>query len=250
MFSDFRLIYVRHNSSEHVSAIGEYPIRYNDLTFVVGGSLTYVLDGTETIFHAGDVLWAPTGTFRARKGQAAGTADYVSFNFLCADEFAFPHLIENGVADEIPHLLAAIDKVEEKPYQNAQQKSEQILRCLLLSLQSRLSERTEHPLVVRIKRFLHANIRRKITLADVARDTFFSVPYCEEIFRRETGCSIIEYLLKERVRRAKRLLTNGELSLSEIAAEVGFTDYNYFSRTFQKRVGVSPARYRAAQLHK
>jgi len=250
MFTDFRLLYVRHNKTEHVSAISDYPIRYNDLTFVLSGSLSYVLDGVEIPVHKGDVLWAQAGTFRARRAQAAGSADYVSFNFLCTDDFSFPPVIENCIADEIPFLLAAIDKVEEKPYQNAQQKSEQILRCLLLSLQSRLSERTEHPLVVRIKRFLHANIKQKITLSAVSKATFFSASYCEEVFRRETGCSIIEYLLKERVRRAKRLLSNGELSLPEIAAEVGFEDYNYFSRTFQKRVGVSPAKYRAVQRHK
>ena len=66
----------------------------------------------------------------------------------------------------------------------------------------------------------------------------------KKLFKKETGKSIINYLLDERLESAKMLIREGSLSLSDIAVETGFSDYNYFSRIFKKRVGVSPISYK------
>ncbi len=244
MISDFRLIYTRHNKGGNVFALPDTRIGFNDLTFVMEGSMRYTVDGAEIELNAGDALFVPEGAYRSRKPDKGGNTEYLSLNFVSGEDYALPTLMKDCLTDEIPHLLQAVIKVGETPYGHAEKKTEQILKCLLLSLQSREYEKKQHPLVIQIKRYLHAHMKEKITLADLAEGTFFSVAHCEGVFRRETGISIVEYLLKERVRRAKRLLTEGALPLTDIAEEVGFPDYNYFSRTFKKRVGVSPNRYR------
>ena len=195
-------------------------------------------------------MFAQEGTYRARSPQEAGAAEYVAFNFLSATDVDLPQKIENCLDGEIPFLLQAVDKTQENPNQSGEKVAEQILKCLLLCLQSRVQERKTHPLVVTVERYLHAHLSEKISLSDIAQETFFSVSRLEEIFKRETGASIVEYLLKERIRRAKRLLTEGALSLTETAKEVGFDDYNYFSRTFKKRTGISPLAYRRVHAQK
>ena len=56
--------------------------------------------------------------------------------------------------------------------------------------------------------------------------------------------SIIEYVLKERIAMAKSLLMEGSLPLTKISEMVGFSDYNYFSRTFKKQTGYTPLAYK------
>jgi len=75
-------------------------------------------------------------------------------------------------------------------------------------------------------------------------DTHYSIPHCEMIFKQTTGMSIARYIIKKRIDESKSLLQEGTLSLPEIADEVGFSDYNYFSRAFKKEVGITPHRYK------
>lgn len=60
------------------------------------------------------------------------------------------------------------------------------------------------------------------------------------------SCTVGEFVLRERIRKAKELLRNTSLPVHKIAAESGIPDYNYFSKIFKKQTGVSPSAYRAA----
>lgn len=64
------------------------------------------------------------------------------------------------------------------------------------------------------------------------------------VFRRATGQTPIEYLVRLRIQRAMEMLRNGSLSITEIALEVGFNDSNYFTRQFRRIVGESPRSFR------
>ena len=65
------------------------------------------------------------------------------------------------------------------------------------------------------------------------------------IFRQATGQSPIEYLVRLRIQRAMELLRSTDLSITEIAMEVGFSDSNYFARQFRRALGESPRSFRA-----
>jgi YesN/AraC family two-component response regulator len=54
----------------------------------------------------------------------------------------------------------------------------------------------------------------------------------------------VEYINQEKIRMAKQLLTNSNLSLSDISWQCGFSDVNYFSRMFRKCEGISPKQYK------
>ena len=86
----------------------------------------------------------------------------------------------------------------------------------------------------RILAFLKRHMGERITLADVGTLTYFSPVYCDTVFKKDTGRSIVDYLLEMRVTEAKSLLLEGELTLKEIAERTGFGDSNYFSRIFKR----------------
>jgi AraC-like DNA-binding protein len=74
----------------------------------------------------------------------------------------------------------------------------------------------------------------------VNTSTFY---FCK-LFKRTTGLNFTEYLSRVRVEKAKNLLLNPNLRVSEVAFEVGFQSLTHFNRVFRKIAGESPTDYR------
>jgi AraC family transcriptional regulator len=68
--------------------------------------------------------------------------------------------------------------------------------------------------------------------------------YFTELFRKSTGQTPHQFVLAERVERAKRLLRDPKLTALDVAVLVGFADASHFSKVFRRTVGVTPSRYR------
>jgi AraC-like DNA-binding protein len=97
--------------------------------------------------------------------------------------------------------------------------------------------------------YLHSNYMQPISLEDTARHVNMSKEYLARCFRQEMGITLVTYLNRYRVDRAKRMLEQGETNLTEIALETGFSSSAYFSRVFRQEVGMSPTDYlRASRL--
>ena len=89
----------------------------------------------------------------------------------------------------------------------------------------------------------------EISLDDVARRVNMSTFYFCKMFKKATGVTFTEYLSLVRVSKAKNLLLNPNLRISEIAFEVGFQSLTHFNRVFRKIVGQSPTQYRTKLPH-
>lgn len=94
------------------------------------------------------------------------------------------------------------------------------------------------------REYIEKNYTSNISLDDVSRIVNISPYYFSKVFKEETGENFIDYLTNLRINRAKELLLEGTLSMKEICNEIGYSDPNYFSRTFKKNVGVSPTEYK------
>ena len=64
------------------------------------------------------------------------------------------------------------------------------------------------------------------------------------MFKEATGENFIDYLTNVRISKAKEMLLAGDSSMKEICSAVGYSDPNYFSRTFKKNVGVTPTEFK------
>lgn len=94
------------------------------------------------------------------------------------------------------------------------------------------------------KYYLDINYAEKIRLQDVAKSLGIHPNYLTKIFHEKYGVSQKQYLLNLKLKKARRLLTTTELSISVIAGSLGFDDQLAFSKIFKKGVGVSPSEYR------
>ncbi len=94
------------------------------------------------------------------------------------------------------------------------------------------------------KDYIQNNYKKDISLEDISREVDMSTYYFSKLFKETTGSNFIEYLTNLRIDHAKKLLLEGELSMKEICAEIGYTDPNYFSRIFKKCVGLTPTEFK------
>ena len=105
-------------------------------------------------------------------------------------------------------------------------------------------QNAEPPTITRARQFIASHQADDISLADVARAVNTSTFYFCKMFKKGTGLSFTDYLARVRVEKAKNLLLNPNLRVSEIAYEVGFQSLTHFNRIFRKKAGQSPTEYR------
>ncbi len=107
-------------------------------------------------------------------------------------------------------------------------------------------ERAEPPVITRAKAYIQEHQDEDISLGQVARAVNTSTFYFCKLFKKATGVNFTEYVARVRIEKAKTLLLNPHLRISEIAYEVGFQSLTHFNRVFKKILGQSPTQYRAA----
>jgi len=91
--------------------------------------------------------------------------------------------------------------------------------------------------------FVKRNIHESINLKDLSEKACMSSTSFYRHFKRELGMSPIEFILNEKIKYAKKLLSNPNINVSEVSYATGFEDANYFIRLFKKHEGVTPKQY-------
>ncbi|GIP41038.1 AraC family transcriptional regulator [Paenibacillus sp. J31TS4] len=97
-----------------------------------------------------------------------------------------------------------------------------------------------------IIQYVHTHYLDHMTLEDLSRRFGLSVPYLSRTFKEQVGQSFLAYLHALRIRRASSLLITTQMTVSEIATEVGFDSFRTFSRVFKELKGQTPSEYRQA----
>lgn len=96
--------------------------------------------------------------------------------------------------------------------------------------------------------YITENIDQPLSLEELARRVSLSPFYFSRVFKRETGYTLREYLLKTRVNRAKFYLKTTSLSLKEISYRCGYGSESTFCTTFRHATGLTPMGYRSSSL--
>ncbi|MGB0744399.1 MAG: PocR ligand-binding domain-containing protein [Opitutales bacterium] len=101
------------------------------------------------------------------------------------------------------------------------------------------------PLVGNAKRYIQDRFQEKISLDEAARAVNASTRHFCKVFKEATGLTFTDYLTRVRVEKAKNLLQNPHLRVSEIAFETGFDSISQFNRSFKRITGLAPTQFRA-----
>lgn len=118
-----------------------------------------------------------------------------------------------------------------------------VLSGVILGLKPKYNEEKRDALSEKIKQYLESHFSENISIREIASALYMNSHYLGEYFKKKNGISIKKYLLQLRMQRAFAMLKEGNLSVTQIAEEVGFETVQYFSAKFKEYYGISPARY-------
>lgn len=96
----------------------------------------------------------------------------------------------------------------------------------------------------RVVEFVQEHLHENLTVEKLSDVACMSKPHFFRSFKREFGMSPVEYVIRERMRQAQKMLQESKNSVSDVCYRLGFQSVNYFCTLFKKHVGVSPGKFR------
>lgn len=123
---------------------------------------------------------------------------------------------------------------------------EEVLLHFLQALKGavRSTDLSQTAILQKIYDYVNENFEKDISLAEMANALHLNYSYLSSYFKQRTGENLTSYISRVRTEKAKELLLNQELSISEVSRLTGFSEHNYFSKVFKKMTGMTPAEYR------
>ena len=101
-------------------------------------------------------------------------------------------------------------------------------------------------LVQAAKEYISLHSSEKFSLQALADALYVNKSYLLRLFKARTGDTLLSYHNRVRCEQAKQMLSDTELSISEVGGAVGFVTSSHFTHVFKKIVGITPTEYRAA----
>lgn len=87
--------------------------------------------------------------------------------------------------------------------------------------------------VEKVKTYIETHFKEELTRESLASEVFMNPDYLSKLFKKNTGSSLMDYVTKVRIERAKELLERTVLTISEIAIETGYSNTAYFTKMFK-----------------
>lgn len=229
----------------------EFPVTAGDVFLLQGRQRHYFFDRQNldliNIMYDPEKIGLPENELRKMPGYCA--------MFMLEPAYRRQHRFASRLhLRRVP--LAQVERIAEEMERERNEAlpgHEVALRAKLLELIIYLSraytetETTEAHALLRVGKVIGAlenDYAKAWTLADLVGIAHMSRSNLMRVFRKATGQTPIEYLLRLRIQKSMELLRTTSLSITEIAFEVGFHDGNYFTRQFRRALGETPRSYR------
>jgi two-component system response regulator YesN len=99
-------------------------------------------------------------------------------------------------------------------------------------------------IIAKVLKYINENYDKDINMNDAAKATNLSYHYFSKFFKDSTGKSFVEYLTDLRIEKSKVFLADTNNSIKEISYKIGYSDPNYYCKTFKRMTGMTPTEYR------
>lgn len=98
--------------------------------------------------------------------------------------------------------------------------------------------------VEKVQRYMEEHLGEEFSREQAAESVYLNPAYLSRLFRRETGYSLTDYLVKIRIAKARIMLEKTNNRVSDVAINVGYANFSHFSKLFKKMTGLTPQEYR------
>lgn len=226
-----------------LSGEADFTVDNSNLHLKKGGCILFLPGSTEKIrlYDKSEIL-----TFRFRECIIRSAF----MNALYNKSFVSANLSEK-LTDTIPEVLSETLALgcNDALLKPAMKGIAQYITALIVGTadtdcESTASEQVIDPIILKAIMHIRLNIAQEITLKGLAKKYGYTPNYFSTVFKKETGKSFSDYLKSERLRLSDILLKTSDLSVSEIAKQVGFSTAAYFCRVYKNEFGITPGQKR------
>jgi len=231
------------------SYLGEEKLRYLDITLLLKGNMHYSLNREPVVLHAGDAVIFQKGDLRQREG--ARDVEYWSFNvsFDETDNLPYYHgVLRQCISEDLQLILDLAARVSAKESQSTEEMLKNLFLLLYYYLFDKSQDSKDDDVIARIKNYIDAHLSEPLTLMQVGSSVYLSPNHCNHLFKKYTGETITEYIIRKKMECAKDYLLNTDMPLTDISSALGYRHYSYFSRQFKKMMNVTPTGLRQTHI--
>lgn len=171
--------------------------------------------------------------------------EIVKNNFITPEN----QILNVGVSEDLVLLYTMALKVAKEDNKFTQQFLAGIVMNILgmvmhVSQNRAFESNKSGEIIERAKIIMVENLQKDADIKEIASKLSVSYSWFRKVFKEYTGFSPNQYFLELKLRQAKELLTETNLSIKEISYDLNFSSYEYFLSFFKNRVGVTPMEYR------
>lgn len=258
---------------EPVKCFSEHNHESVEILLVIQGNLMVEVSGRKYNLNVGDTLII--NPFEIHRGECScnnSVNKYICLTFglsrfqivsdsniskkiceIIKGEYIFDEYIKTGTKDgcELNELILKLDSCfDDKSLPGECEVMSEMYKLLAWLFGKHCRQKNETGTCKRnidfmrkISRYLMDNYASDIGTADAAKALYMNISQFCRTFRYHFDSSFSNYLCRYRILLASEMYKGSELAISDIPTSVGFSDYCYFSRSFKKYIGVTPAIY-------
>ena len=238
-------------SKKHINNLCKiHSHEFYELEYIISGSGKYIIDGTEYPIEPGMLYFMTPVNFHMVDAKDTEIYNIMFPNGAC-DMYYLSKLALNSKA-----IVLKTNDTDKAFYEAVLQelllnKNDSamfslLLNALIAKLGKSVSDFKNDKLSISQKAILYiiTNFRLQISLSDVADHVGFAPSYLSDMFKKQTGVGLKQYINSVRFEYARNLIMYSNLSITQICNDSGFEDYSNFIKRFKERYGMSPSKYR------
>lgn len=247
----FYSIFVNYIKHTNFSEIPPTSHSFFELNFIIDGEILTTINGKTIHVSAGDAFLIPPGCVHSH--QSINNKDYSD---ICI-QFKLKKVCDTHDFDDFSQtLLSPVSKafkfdIKKLITDNSNFISSQLVFLQILSNLSILFKTlkpskniSSNNICTEAREYLANNYMKHIDMNKLASSLGVTYRHLSRIYKQETGLTITKDLNGIRIDHAKTMLENSDLSVNEIASNVGFSSASYFCKVFYEHVFLSPTQYK------
>ena len=241
-----------------------------ELVYVDKGEITAITKRGETPLHRGEIIFHSPNEWHNIKANGRHAANVVIISFSMHGKYEdfftsavmkvgnFQKILLSKIINEsIAAFSSPLDDfyTEKLIVRSGSECSQQLIRLYLTEFLIGFFHRPrsgaqpsvryigDNSTFAAAADFMDAHLSEKLYISDVAAAVNISVPSLKKLFRENAGCGVIEYFNRLKIEKAKEYLRENNYNITGISELLGYSTVFYFSGSFKKHTGMSPAEY-------
>lgn len=247
-----------------------------ELVYAEKESVTATADDKTVIINQGEMLFHKPNERHSLSANGATAPNVVIISFACKSramrffenkkikldkslvKFIYLIIEESKATFNLPYSDPTLKKMEFLPHPalGGQQMMENLLEILLIGIMRSETEKDNPDAVFlpdeefdgilsqSVIKILNERVNDKLCIQDVCSELNYSKSYIFRQFKKDTGSTVMVYFTRLKIEKAKKLLRETKMNVTQISAALAFDTPNYFTKTFKKIAGVSPLKYK------